>query len=105
MSDLPRAIFQSWIHSHEEDTPGEAVYRPSTYAFPPARGRDGFELRPNGEFIRYGIAAADGSVKLRGRWEQVGPNAIRIMLEGGNQPETMRILAVEEGVLRLATPP
>ena len=44
-------IYKHWIHSHEEDTEDKKVYRPSTFEFPPSRGRDGFEIKENGEFI------------------------------------------------------
>jgi len=45
---LPRR----WVHSHEEDTDDELVFRDaSTYSFPPARGRDAFELRPDGSYV------------------------------------------------------
>jgi hypothetical protein len=36
-----------WVHSHEEDTDDETVFRAadSGYAFPPSRGREALELR------------------------------------------------------------
>jgi hypothetical protein len=40
-------LHQQWVHAYEEDTPTEAVYRPAGYELPPARGRTGFELRPD----------------------------------------------------------
>jgi hypothetical protein len=48
----PARLHKRWLHSYEEDTETEAVYRPESYAFPPSRGpRPGFELRPDGSCI------------------------------------------------------
>ena len=38
------------MHSHEEDTDGEQVFRPASYAFPPSRGRSALDLRPDGSY-------------------------------------------------------
>lgn len=57
-----------WIHSHEEDTPTEKVFRPDSFAFPPSRGRVGFELRADGSYLDIGIAAADGRLETEGKW-------------------------------------
>jgi hypothetical protein len=46
---MPSAIFKHWVHSWEEDTEDVAVYRPSDYQFPLSRGRDGFEIKKNGD--------------------------------------------------------
>src|SRR5438034_663791 len=40
-----------WLHSHEEDADAAKVYRPDDYPFPPARGRMGFELKPDGSLL------------------------------------------------------
>ncbi len=53
-------LCQRWIHSHEEDTDTEMVYRPADFAFPPSRGRTGFENRtyPQAAFLNDAFAAA-----------------------------------------------
>ena len=43
---LPDALWQHWVHSFEEDGRASRAYRPRSYAFPRARGREGFELQP-----------------------------------------------------------
>lgn len=78
MTDLDACLLRRWLHSHEEDTPDVRVYRPADYAFPPARGRDGFEFRPGGEFIYLGIARADGTEESNGRWTIEAPARVRI---------------------------
>ena len=60
---LPRALFRHWVHSREEDSGDIEVYRPDGFAFPPAFGRDGFEMRVDGEFIQDDIGPADGIVQ------------------------------------------
>lgn len=59
MNRLPKSIFRHWVHSREEDYDEIQVYRPSSYSFPPARGRDGFEIKSTEEFIEYGIGRDD----------------------------------------------
>ena len=78
MSQLPRELFQHWIHSREEDRGELRVYRPADYDFPPARGRDGFELRRDGTLIRYGIAAADGTTKHTEQWKELDARRIQL---------------------------
>lgn len=57
-----------WIHSHEEDSEREMVFRPASYPFPPSRGRTGFELRADGSLVHIGIAPADGPRESAGHW-------------------------------------
>ena len=59
---------QSWIHSHEEDTDTETVYRPADYDFPLSRGRAGFELKPDNKMSEINIAATDGTTEKEGSW-------------------------------------
>jgi hypothetical protein len=94
------ALFKHWVHSFEEDTASARVYRPKGYAFPRARGREGFELKENGEYIRYDIARGDGSVGVRGTWKQVGPRVIEVRT--GDDPaasERLQILTYDDKVL------
>ena len=56
-------LYQHWVHSYEEDTESEMVYRPAAFAFPPSRGRTGFEFSPGGACTVIGIAPTDGSQK------------------------------------------
>ena len=45
------ALYQHWVHSHEEDTNTEIVFRPATYNFPRSRGRRSFELKTDGILV------------------------------------------------------
>jgi len=60
---------QSWIHSHEEDTDTETVYRPADYDFPLSRGRSGFELKSDNKLAEINIAPTDGTIEEAGSWQ------------------------------------
>lgn len=69
----PERLQKRWLHSHEEDTATEAVFRPASYAFPRSRGRDGFELGANHGLVEIGIAPTDGPQEKSGTWAIEGP--------------------------------
>src|SRR5258705_10101208 len=85
------ALCQQWVHSREEDTSTEKVYRPADYAFPPSRGREGFEFNADGTFKRIGIAPTDLSKVAEGTWEIQNENAGRVQIETGDSQNVMAI--------------
>ena len=95
MSQPPPELFQTWIHSHEDDTATERVYRPAGYAFPPSRGRTGFELRPDRTCTRIGISPRNGSTRAAGTWEyEENDERVLTLSLGTGQGETIRIVSV-----------
>jgi len=50
---------QRWWHSFEEDHDDVAVYRPDGFEFPPARGRRGIEVEPDGSVVELGLGRDD----------------------------------------------
>ena len=68
----------TWVHSHEEDTADEMVFRPQTHPFPPSRGRRSFELRPDGSMIDHGIGPDDRPSSRSGSWEVKGANELEL---------------------------
>lgn len=48
------------------------VYRRDDFAFPPARGRRGVELRTDGTFVDWLIGRGDAPEALTGRWSAAG---------------------------------
>jgi len=74
----PSQLFGHWVHSHEEDTGALRVYRPAGYRFPPARGRRGFELLPDGSYVAHGPGPTDKPTSRPGRWEPVGDGRLRL---------------------------
>ena len=89
-------LINKWGHSHEEDAEGILVYRPHTYNFPLARGREWFEFKPDGSFIQYDIAPTDGNVTLPGTWKQDpgNDNALLITLDK-EQANSYRMEVIE----------
>ena len=47
----PQLLDVVWVHSHEEDTPTEMVFRPAGWKFPPARGRKSMRLNADGGLV------------------------------------------------------
>lgn len=99
---LPPAIFRHWIHSREEDTAGIEVFRPEGFAFPPSFGRDGFEMRKDGQFIQDDVGPADGVVQVLGRWTLLGPQRVSVSFDGtARESYSFEIVAVDESILRI----
>ena len=86
------ALSQRWMHSREEDTDTEMVFRPSDYNFPRSRGRTGFELRKNGKLVEIGIAPTDAQQEAEGRWRLEGDN--KLAFHRGSASEPSRVLQV-----------
>jgi hypothetical protein len=102
VGDLPQAIFRHWIHSREEDTGDIEVYRPEGFAFPPSFGRDGFEMRKNGQFIQDDIGPADGVVQVLGRWTSLGSQRVSVSFEGTDREGySFEIVTVDDTILQI----
>ena len=102
MIGLNEKIFKHWVHSHEEEEEDVRVYRPSNYKFPLSRGREGFEIKSNGEFISYDIAPADGTDIVNGGWEEEGPNNLKVSFPGKlKKLRTLNIVSCEDNVLKV----
>lgn len=89
----PGCLPGRWLHSHEEDIGGVEVFRPAAYAFPPARGRTGYEFTADGRATYLGIAAADGPTQLPGHWAFEATDRISITTEDSRaRPVVLRVL-------------
>lgn len=93
-------LFKRWLHSHEEDTETVKVYRPEGYAFPPSRGRTGFDILEDGTLIHIGIAPTNGSLEVIGHWEAISESELVVDLEG-KRAYTLRISASDEDTLHI----
>jgi hypothetical protein len=77
-------LCQHWMHSHEEDTDDQMVFRPASYRFPPARGRTGFDLKEDRSLVEYGIGPTDRRTQTAARWKldgktlRLGPRVMTI---------------------------
>jgi hypothetical protein len=88
VADVPPELMRHWVHSHEEDSGDLRIYRPADYDFPPARGRRGFELRPDGEVETYGPGPSDVPEATTGRWEASGAGRFKL---GGEELEIVSL--------------
>lgn len=66
------ALVGHWVHSHEEDSGGETVFRPASHPLPPSRGRTSFELRPDGSYAERSPGPVDAPERSGGRWSLEG---------------------------------
>lgn len=77
-------LLGEWIHSHEEDSEDEMVFRPASYEFPLSRGRTSFVLQPGGTYVESSPGPVDLPEESRGHWSLEGD---RLILEGeGDRP-------------------
>jgi len=94
----PAALTGSWLHSHEEDDGGRNVFRSAGYDFPPARGRDGFELDANGDARRTEPGPDDRKQSTGGTWKLVDDE---LRLDTGGRDERYAVESVEPGKIVL----
>jgi hypothetical protein len=66
------ALHGHWVHSHEEDSEDELVFRPADYDFPRSRGRQSIELRPDGSYSERRPGPVDVPEESTGSWKLDG---------------------------------
>jgi hypothetical protein len=93
--DTERILRRRWVHSHEEDTEGEMVFRPAAYEFPPSRGRRSFELKPDGTLAEGRIGPTDRPVEAQGTWE-LRDDRLVLRRDPSETPRLMRIASVDD---------
>jgi hypothetical protein len=101
-----KILARTWLHAHEEDTATEAVYRPDDFDFPPARGRRGYEFRPNHTGAYIGIAARDGAARTSCKWRlrKKGKGLeIELTFDDGRK-EVLRVVSLDKERLVLRKP-
>jgi hypothetical protein len=73
-----------WVHSNEEDTDDEMVFRPADRPLPPSRGRTSLEFRGDGTYVESAPGPVDVPEHSTGSWSLEGG---RLVLEAeGNRP-------------------
>lgn len=93
-------LCKRWVHSHEEDSGEEMVFRPGSFDLPPARGRRAIELRADGGYVEAFPGPVDVPEEAGGRWSLEG-DRLTLHPEGDRAEETWRVVAAEEDRLRL----
>jgi hypothetical protein len=86
-------LVRRWVHSHEEDTDTEMVFRPDDYEFPPSRGRVALELRDDGTALERGIGPTDVPQEEERAWT-VEPDGAIVLVDKDTGQE-LRRLSVE----------
>lgn len=95
-------IYNVWFHSYEEDTEDTMIYRTREFNFPLSRGRDGFEIKRTGEFIRYSIAPTDGLRPIQGKTIIEG-NKIKIYFNDNRfEPNVLNVISCDKHLLKIA---
>ena len=101
---LPPDIFKHWKYSYEDkdNRDGVSVFRSSAYNFPPSRGRSGFEIKKNGEFILHEVGPSDRPVKKVGIFKVEGPAEIKVYFDDKTASQfSLKILDVGDNILRV----
>lgn len=94
--NLQAALQQEWVHSREEDTDTEMVFRPASYDFPPARGRTSFALQSGGKLVEGGIAPTDARTETEGTWKIDGDNLVFYTKSASEPSRVLQIVSVDK---------
>jgi hypothetical protein len=89
------ALQGQWVHSHEEDTEEEMVFRPRSHPLPPSRGRRSLDLRPDGSYEETSPGPVDVPEASGGRWSLDG-NRLRLEPAGDRPSEAWDVQAVDD---------
>ncbi len=96
MAIARESLHGDWVHSHEEDTDREMVFRPADREFPLARGRRRFALSPDGSFTEEAPGPADQPEAHAGSWElDEEDRLVLARAAGGEPPETLVVASAE----------
>jgi hypothetical protein len=94
--NLREALQQEWVHSREEDTDTEMVFRPASYDFPPARGRKSFVLCADGTLIEGGVAPTDARTETEGTWKLEADHLSFYPKSASKPSRVMKIVSVDK---------
>lgn len=95
-------LTQTWRHSQEEDQGAVLVYRPVSYPFPPARGREGYTFAPGGQLTKLAIAPTDGTLPLPGHWRWANARALHLTFDDSSQQDCrLEVLELTSAVLKV----
>jgi hypothetical protein len=95
-------LTQTWRHSQEEDQGDIQVYRPASYTFPPARGREGYIFAPGGQLTQLAIAPTDGALPLPGHWRWANARALHLTFDDPSQQDCrLEVLELTPSILKI----
>ncbi|WP_375562186.1 hypothetical protein ACE193_06440 [Bernardetia sp. OM2101] len=97
---MKKVVDVTWIRSFEDDKDGTQAYRPETYEFPPARGREGWRFEEDGTLKKQAIGATDAYVTKEGKWtftNENNKNTVNIILE--DQKQSYEVISASDSIL------
>jgi hypothetical protein len=89
-----------WVHSHEEDTDDEMVFRPADRPLPPSRGRTSLEFRPDGTYVESAPGPVDVPESSTGSWSLDGERLV-LEAEGHGPSRELEITGAEDDRLTI----
>lgn len=103
MSKIKEEVLQGeWVHSREEDTNDETVFRPADYDFPLCRQpRQLISLKPDGNLVQGEATESDNLEESPGSWK-LEDDRLQIQYESDEKPDqTLRIASIDSNKLVL----
>lgn len=99
MATPDRQAFEGhWVHSHEEDSEDEMIFRPASHPFPPSRGRASFDLRADGSYVERAPGPDDRPVERNGHWSLDGDRLV-LAPDSGGVGRDWRVISIGAGRL------
>jgi hypothetical protein len=91
------ALHRHWVHSHEEDTETERVFRPASFAFPRSRGRSAMNFKPGGGLVETGPGPTDHPQESRGTWTLEDNATLSFCEKGKKRPKrAIKIVSLDQ---------
>lgn len=94
------ALLGAWVHSFEEDTSEESVYRPKGYPLVRARGRREFQLHADGKVIDNSPGRDDLPAPVTGEWNLENSQVSINYLDGSGEQLSVKEVTPERLVIR-----
>jgi hypothetical protein len=103
-SSLPQEIFKRWIYSSERDeNMGTTItYIAEGSGLSGNRGRIGFEIKKNGEFIIHDSGPSDRPRKIVGSFEAIPPKILKAHFKNQQGHDlAFEIVSLQEDILHV----
>ncbi len=97
-------LCQHWVHSREEEQPGDAVqvYRPSTFKqFPPSRFRMSYVFAKDGTCKWMFLSPSDGHHFKAGKWKIDPADKLVLQIFKGEETESYNVMELTKDLLHL----
>lgn len=95
-------LCKNWIHSFEEDTETEKVYRTENFNFPLSRQpREHILINPDGKITLADTFESDKPEGKSNRWDSQDERILKLYDEKNKPIKTLEILALGKELLKL----